>query len=205
MASTADPNMQYHFRYANQNHPLASLNNSFNSKDVKDLQLLKTKLMAANNSASKASIYYTPPEPQDEHLRHSQLNLQTSPIHINYINENLDHKKLDLLDFNVQPRAYLINTPTHLESPTTINNLASMDDTAAALNQLKITSEHPLGAGSIEDNHYAATMADKFAAIAGTSKSAAAVAAGIAAGNDGGSKQRHSAFYEGKWRLKMSS
>ncbi|KAM7351149.1 uncharacterized protein ACRADG_004114 isoform 1-T2 [Cochliomyia hominivorax] len=179
MASTADPNMQYHFRYSNQNHPLSSIHNSFNSKDVKDLHLLKTKLMAANNSASKASVYYTPPE-QDENLRHSQLNLQTSPIHINYINENLEHKKIDVLDFKMQPRAFLINTPTQLESPTTINNLASMDETVATLNQLKITADHPLGAGSIEDNHYAATMAEKFAPAAGTS----------------GNKQRHSAFYD---------
>ncbi|XP_037809936.1 LOW QUALITY PROTEIN: uncharacterized protein LOC119602467 [Lucilia sericata] len=176
MAATGDPHLHYHFRYANQNHPLSSIHNSFNSKDVKDLQLLKTKLMAANNSASKASIYYTPPEVEDN-LRHSQLNLQTSPIHINYINENLEHRNLD---FRMQPRAFLINTPMQLESPTTINNLASMDDTTTALNQLKITAEHPLGAGSIEDNHYAATMADKFAAASGSS-------------NNG--KQRHS-FYE---------
>lgn len=179
MAST-DPHQHYHFRYSNQNHPLSSLHNSFNSKDVKDLQLLKTKLMAANNSASKASIYYTPPEVEDN-LRYSQLNLQTSPIHINYINEYHEHNKLDLLDFKMEPRAFLFNSPLHLESPTTINNLASMDDTTAALNQLKITSEHPIMAGSIEDNHFAATVADKFATAVGSN-----------------SKQRHSAFYEGK-------
>ncbi|XP_065358009.1 uncharacterized protein LOC135952133 isoform X2 [Calliphora vicina] len=128
--------------------------------------------------ASKASIYYTPPEEEDS-LRHSQLNLQTSPIHINYINENLEHKKLEMLDFKMHPRSFLLNTPIHLESPTTINNLESMDDTTQALNQLKITAEHPIGAGSIEDNHYAATMADKFASASGSN-----------------SKQRHSSFYE---------
>lgn len=181
MAST-DPQMHYHFRYTNQNHPLSSIHNSFNSKDVKDLQLLKTKLMAANNSASKASIYYTPPD-EEHNLKDSQLNLQTSPIHINYINENLEQKKLDLLDFKMRPRALLINTPIQLESPTTINNLANMDDTAAVLDQLKITSDHPIGAGSIEDNHYAATMAEKFATTHAHSN---------------GRQQRHSTFYEGK-------
>lgn len=184
MAST-DPHLQhYNFRYNQNKHPLSSVHNSFNSKDVKDLQILKTKLMAANNSASKASIYYTPPEEEDS-LRYSHLNLQTSPIHINYINENLDHKKFELFDFKLQPpHGFLLNTPFQMESPTTTNNLAGgnmfglMDDTALTLNQLKITSEHPVGAGSIEDNHYAATMADKF----GPSSSS--------------KKQRHSAFYD---------
>lgn len=167
-----------HFRYNHHSHPVASMNISYDSKDVKDLQLLKTKLMAANNSASKASIYYTPPE--EDNCIHSQLNLQTSPIHINYINENLEHRKLDLLDLKMQPRAFLINTPLENESPTTINNLASMDDTIASLNQLKITSTHPLGPGSIEDNYYATTMADKFASTCNNNR------------------QRHSVFCDGE-------
>lgn len=180
LAATNDP----HHYQLNSSHSSA-LYPSFNSKDVKDLQRLKSKLMA-NSSTSKASIYYTPPE--EEELRRSQLNLQTSPIHINYIDENLDHRKFELEKFKFsQQQPFLINTPSQMqkeESPTTYNNLANnlnglTDETALTLCQLKITAEHPAGAGSIEDNHYAATMADKFL-------------------NDGGKLQRHSAYYEGE-------
>lgn len=187
---------------ASTNDPHLSSNNAslypstYNSKDVKDLQLLKSKLLA-NSSANKASICCAsgaPPPPlmAEEHnnKRRSQLNLQTSPIHINYINENLDHRKHELETFNLTQQPLLINTPIQRshddESPTTFNNLAHnlnvglTDDTALALCQLQITTGHPVGAGSIEDNHYAATMADKFAM------------------DGGGKAQRHSAFYEGR-------
>ncbi|XP_013103003.1 uncharacterized protein LOC106084085 [Stomoxys calcitrans] len=170
-----DPNQLNH-------HHVTALYPSFNSKDVKDLQKLKSKLMA-NSSTSKASIYYTPPE--EEHKR-SQLNLQTSPIHINYIDENLDHRKFELENFKFKQQPFLINTPSatqqHEESPTTYNNLANNlnglnDETTLALCQLKITADHPAGAGSIEDNHYAATLVEKFL--------------------PDGKMQRHSAYYEG--------
>ncbi|XP_061394811.1 uncharacterized protein LOC133330372 [Musca vetustissima] len=159
-----------------------------------NLQILKSKLLA-NCPSNKASICYAAApsqqklQEQDEHnKRRSQLNLQTSPIHINYINENVDHRRHELENFNLMTQQpLLINTPQRMsqddESPTTFNNLANnlniglTDDTALALCQLQITTDHPVGAGSIEDNHYAATMADKFQ-------------------TDGGKAQRHSAFYE---------
>ncbi|XP_075152144.1 uncharacterized protein LOC142226136 [Haematobia irritans] len=167
-----DPNQLSH-------HHVPCLYSAFNAKDVKDLQKLKSRLMA-NSSTSKASIYYTPPE--EEHRR-SQLNLQTSPIHINYINENLDHGKYELENFKFKPQPFLINSPSQFkeESPTTYNNLASnlndlTDETALALCHLKITADHPAGAGSIEDNHYVTTLVDKFL--------------------PDGKLQRHSAYYE---------
>lgn len=179
MAGNIDPNSLYHLHRHSCSNP-SSLHHSFNSKDVKDLQKLKSKLLA-NSSTSKASIYYTPPE--EELLRRSQLNLQTSPIHINYINENLDHRKFELENFKLNQHQFLINTPTQLldESPTTHNNLdgCARDDTAQALNQLKITPDQPVGSGSIEDNHYASTLADALMA-------------------SGGKRQRHSAYYEGE-------
>ncbi|XP_030383581.1 uncharacterized protein LOC115631076 [Scaptodrosophila lebanonensis] len=70
-----------------------------NSKDL-NIQKIKSRLVA-NNSASSASIYYTPPD--DDGRRLSQTCLQTSPIHINYIDENLDNQKLELHDFKLDP------------------------------------------------------------------------------------------------------
>ncbi|XP_073825374.1 uncharacterized protein [Musca autumnalis] len=193
-----DIDMYLKTKMASTNDPLqtASLfpSSTYNSKDVKDLQILKSKLLA-NSQANKASICYTtaagggPSLQEQEQNRRSQLNLQTSPIHINYINENLDHRKHELESFNLtQQQPFLINTPTQNmsredDSPTTFNNLANnlnvgmTDDTALTLCHLQITTDHPKGAGSIEDNHYAATMADKFHV-------------------EGGKAQRHSAFYE---------
>lgn len=145
---------------------------SFSSQEIQNLQQLKNKLIA-NNSASKASIYYTPPD-ENPDFPNSQLNLQTSPIHINYINENLDHRLCFAIENNpapshfhqnlkARPPQFLINTPNRLESPTTLSNMMEdnlrMDttaglnaDTAMQLSQLQITSEHPLGAGGIEDS-----------------------------------------------------
>ncbi|XP_037928264.1 uncharacterized protein LOC119662661 [Teleopsis dalmanni] len=127
------------------------LGDQFNPKDA-NLQKLKGKLMA-NNSASKASIYYTPPE---DDLRRSHLNLQTSPIHINYINENLDHKKFELNDFKLNTEL-LLNMPHRIDSASSNTQLSKADIT---LSQLKILEKHPAGTGSIEDNH-AAALVDK--------------------------------------------
>lgn len=109
-----------------------------NVKDV-NIQRLKSKLLS-QNSASKGSIYYTPPE--DEH-RHSDLNLQTSPIHINYINENIDP------DYR-QEETFILNTPN-----LNVFNEQTPLPAEVTLSQLKIFKEHPVGAGNIEDNNFA--------------------------------------------------
>lgn len=79
------------------------------------MQKIKSRLLAVNNSASKASVYYTPPD-QDDLLRGSQLQLQlqTSPIHINYIDENLDKQKFDLDDFKIDPQLLLFRASQQL-------------------------------------------------------------------------------------------
>ncbi|ALC39482.1 CG16974, partial [Drosophila busckii] len=88
----------------------------FKSQAEKELhiQKLKSRLLVANNSASKASIYYTPP---DDELNRSQLQMQMTPIHINYIDENMDQQKLELEDFKIDPALLLYNTPRLYVNP----------------------------------------------------------------------------------------
>ncbi|XP_017471438.1 PREDICTED: uncharacterized protein LOC108362800 isoform X1 [Rhagoletis zephyria] len=121
---------------------------------------LKSRLaVMALNSTSKASVYYTPPE---DELRRSHLQLQTSPIHINYIDENLDHKKFELNESKIG-REFLFNTPMMFAGygGSDGDGLTSLPKAEITLSQLKITDKHPAGAGSIEDNCYAATLADQ--------------------------------------------
>ncbi|XP_067623256.1 uncharacterized protein [Eurosta solidaginis] len=126
------------------------------------MKSLKSKLaVMALSSASKASVYYTPPE---DGLRRSQLQLQTSPIHINYINENLDHKKFNLNDTKVT-REFLLNTPLMVNSCIDGSGdgfYNSPTKPEFTLSQLKISDKHPLGAGSIEDNCYDASLAHAY-------------------------------------------
>ncbi|XP_053959616.1 uncharacterized protein LOC128864125 [Anastrepha ludens] len=142
----------------------SQLGDQFNPSAAK-VKSLKSKLaVMALNSASKASVYYTPPE---DELRCSHLQLQTSPIHINYINENLDHKKLDLNASKIS-REFLMNTPMMFAgcgSGSNGDGLTSLSKAEFTLSQLKISDKHPAGAGSIEDNCYAATLADKLVPI----------------------------------------
>uniref|UniRef100_A0A0A1XBJ4 Carboxypeptidase N subunit 2 n=1 Tax=Zeugodacus cucurbitae TaxID=28588 RepID=A0A0A1XBJ4_ZEUCU len=138
----------------------SQLGDQFNPSAAK-VKSLKSKLaVMALNSASKASVYYTPPEGD---LRRSSLQLQTSPIHINYINENLDHNKLDLNETKFG-REFLMNAPMMFGSfgdEIDGRGLTSLSRAEITLSQLKINDKHPAGAGSIEDNCYDATLANK--------------------------------------------
>uniref|UniRef100_A0A1A9W438 Ig-like domain-containing protein n=1 Tax=Glossina brevipalpis TaxID=37001 RepID=A0A1A9W438_9MUSC len=165
--ASSDQNHQKMLREQLNMIPLSVHHPSFNFKDIKELQKLKSKLMS-NNSASKASIYYTPPEEEPKYSH----NLQTSPIHINYINENLDHIRLELEDHKVNSQLLLLNTPTTLANTNMTFSIKgievdnfSVGATVPTLSQLNISSEHPAGAGSIEDNSYATSIIDKLAAV----------------------------------------
>ncbi|KAL9927864.1 uncharacterized protein ACN427_002933 [Glossina fuscipes fuscipes] len=165
--ASSDQNQQKMLQEQLNMIPLSVHHPSFNFKEIKELHKLKSKLMS-NNSASKASIYYTPPEEEPKYTQ----NLQTSPIHINYINENLDHIKLELEDHKVNSQLLLLNTPTTLENTNLTFSIKgvevdnfSLGATVPTLSQLNINSEHPVGAGSIEDNSYAASIIDKLAAV----------------------------------------
>lgn len=165
--ASSDQNQQKMLQEQLNMIPLSVHHPSFNFKEIKELHKLKSKLMS-NNSASKASIYYTPPEEEPKYTQ----NLQTSPIHINYINENLDHVKLELEDHKVNSQLLLLNTPTTLENTNLTFSIKgvevdnfSLGATLPTLSQLNINSEHPVGAGSIEDNSYAASIIDKLAAV----------------------------------------
>lgn len=109
------------------------------------MQKIKSRLLAVNNSASKASVYYTPPE-QDDLLRGSQLQLQlqTSPIHINYIDENLDKQKFELDDFKIDPQLLLFRASQQLY----IN-----PEGASCSSQAAAVLAAPSLACSIEDNN----------------------------------------------------
>lgn len=110
------------------------------------IQKIKSRLMVADNSASKASLYYTPPE--DDLFHCSQLNLQTTPIHINYIDENLDHQKLELYDFKIDPQMLLFS-----KSELYVNPEGASSSQAAAMAAL-------LGC-SIEDNNQNAQLLEE--------------------------------------------
>ncbi|KAH8262855.1 hypothetical protein KR044_001012, partial [Drosophila immigrans] len=112
------------------------------------IQKIKSCLMAANNSASKASVYYTPPD--DDMLHSSHLHLQTTPIHINYIDENLDHQKFELHDFKMDPQLLLFNTSRLYVNP---EGASSSQQAAAAM------AAASLLARSIEDNNQDQLMA----------------------------------------------
>lgn len=109
------------------------------------IQKIKSRMMVANISASKASVYYTPP---DEDLLHgSHLHLQTTPIHINYIDENLDHQKWELHDFKMDPQLLLFNTSRLYVNP---EGASSSQAAAAACAAMAASSSL---ACSIEDNN----------------------------------------------------
>ncbi|KAH8262126.1 hypothetical protein KR038_000226 [Drosophila bunnanda] len=98
----------------------------------KELNIQKIKgRLSANYSASKASIYYTPPE--DDLLHCSHLNLQTSPIHINYIDENLDQQKQLERDFKMEPQLLLYNTPMLYLNPEGASSSGQAAAMAAAI------------------------------------------------------------------------
>ncbi|EDW03731.1 uncharacterized protein LOC6562019 [Drosophila grimshawi] len=120
----------------------------FKGKMEKELhiQKIKSRLMAANNSASKASVYYTPPE--DDLFQCSHLHMQTSPIHINYIDENLDHQKLELHDFKMDPQLLFFSKSLVYVNPEG----ASSSQAAAAA---------ALAACSIEDNNQNAQLSEE--------------------------------------------
>lgn len=117
----------------------------YTAKDLKELRKLKFELLA-QNSTSKASVYYTPPELQadDDYIvagataaaaagdsdircteyhknvmatmgqyrrRASPNNLQISPIHINYINENFSQPTDEFDYLRITPQ-FLLNTNT---------------------------------------------------------------------------------------------
>lgn len=111
------------------------------SKEL-NIQKIKARL-SANYSASKASIYYTPPD--EDLLRCSNLNLQTSPIHINYIDENLDQQKQLEHDFKMDPHLLLYNTPQLYLNP---EGASSSGQAAAMAAVLALTQ-----GVSIEDNN----------------------------------------------------
>lgn len=114
------------------------------SKEL-SIQKIKGRLSSANYSASKASLYYTPPE--DDLLHCSNLNLQTSPIHINYIDENLDQQKQLERDFKMEPALLLYNTPMLYMNPEGASSSGQAAAMAAAL---------ALAQGiSVEDNNQA--------------------------------------------------
>ncbi|XP_051858267.1 uncharacterized protein LOC117563323 isoform X1 [Drosophila albomicans] len=106
------------------------------------IQKIKSCLMAANNSASKTSVYYTPPD--DNALHSSHLHLQTTPIHINYIDENLDRQKFELNDFKMDPQLLLFNSSRLYVNP---EGASSSQQAAAAM------AAASLLACSIEDNN----------------------------------------------------
>lgn len=112
------------------------------------MQKIKSRLLAVNNSASKASVYYTPPD-QEEMLHGSrlQLQLQTSPIHINYIDENLDQKKFELDDFKIDPQLLLFRTSQQLY----VNPEGACSSSQAAAEAAMAAA--PSLACSIEDNN----------------------------------------------------
>lgn len=112
------------------------------------MQKIKSRLLAVNNSASKASVYYTPPD-QEEMLHGSrlQLQLQTSPIHINYIDENLDQKKFELDDFKIDPQLLLFRTSQQLY----VNPEGASSSSQAAAEAAMAAA--PSLACSIEDNN----------------------------------------------------
>ncbi|CAD6999157.1 unnamed protein product [Ceratitis capitata] len=150
----------------------SQLGDQFNPSAAKVKSLRSKLAVMALNSASKASVYYTPPENE---IRRSQLQLQTSPIHINYINENMDHKKLELNETKIG-NEFLMNTPMMFGSCSGGYGyggggggdgigLTSLSKAEITLSQLKITDKHPEGAGSIEDNCFAATLADNLVPI----------------------------------------
>lgn len=112
-----------------------------NSKEL-HIQKIKARL-SANYSASKASLYYTPPE--DDLLHSSQLNLQNSPIHINYIDENLDQQKQLEHDFKMEPQLLLYNASMLYMNPEG----ASSSGQAAALAAAGALSQFI----SVEDNN----------------------------------------------------
>ncbi|XP_017075471.2 LOW QUALITY PROTEIN: uncharacterized protein LOC108110767 [Drosophila eugracilis] len=98
----------------------------------KELHIQKIKArLSANYSASKASIYYTPPD--DDLLHSSQLNLQTSPIHINYIDENLDQQKQLEHDFKMEPQLLLYNAPLLYLNPEGASSSGQAAAMAAAV------------------------------------------------------------------------
>ncbi|KAH8413086.1 hypothetical protein KR009_007868 [Drosophila setifemur] len=98
----------------------------------KELTIQKIKArLSANYSASKASIYYTPPE--DDLMHPSQLNLQTSPIHINYIDENLDQQKQLEHAFKMDPHLLLFNPPQLYLNPEGASSSHQAAAMAAAL------------------------------------------------------------------------
>ncbi|XP_034474382.1 uncharacterized protein LOC117781686 isoform X2 [Drosophila innubila] len=109
------------------------------------IQKIKSRLMVANISASKASVYYTPPD--DDLLHGSHLHLQTTPIHINYIDENLDHQKLELHDFKMDPQLLLFNA-----SRLYVNPEGASSSQAAAAAAAAMAAASSL-ACSIEDNN----------------------------------------------------
>ncbi|SPP82049.1 uncharacterized protein LOC117584353 isoform X1 [Drosophila guanche] len=107
----------------------------------RELSIQKIKLrLAANNAASRASIYYTPPD-DDDLLRLSHLNLQHTPIHINYIDENLDQQKQLEHDFKMDPHLLLFDASRLYLNPEG----ASSSGQAAALALAQCSS--------IEDNN----------------------------------------------------
>nr|XP_016932706.1 uncharacterized protein LOC108011958 [Drosophila suzukii] len=98
----------------------------------KELHIQKIKArLSANYSASKASIYYTPPDVDMMHS--SQLNLQTSPIHINYIDENLDQQKQLEHDFKMEPQLLLYNAPLLYLNPEGASSSGHAAAVAAAV------------------------------------------------------------------------
>jgi len=98
----------------------------------KELHIQKIKArLSANYSASKASIYYTPPDV--DMLHSSQLNLQTSPIHINYIDENLDQQKQLEHDFKMEPQLLLYNAPLLYLNPEGASSSGHAAAVAAAV------------------------------------------------------------------------
>ncbi|XP_016984357.1 uncharacterized protein LOC108048315 [Drosophila rhopaloa] len=110
----------------------------------KELHIQKIKArLSTNYSASKASIYYTPPD--DDLLHCSQLNLQTSPIHINYIDENLDQQKQLEHAFKMEPQLLLYNAPMLYLNPEG----ASSSGQAAAMAAAVALSQSI----SVEDNN----------------------------------------------------
>ncbi|EDW35147.1 GL24767 [Drosophila persimilis] len=109
-----------------------------------ELSIQKIKLhWAANNAASRASIYYTPPD--DDDLRLSHLNLQHTPIHINYIDENLDQQKQLEHDFKMDPHLLLFDASRLYLNPEGASSSGQAAAMAAALALAQCSS--------VEDNN----------------------------------------------------
>lgn len=107
----------------------------YSAKDLRELRKLKLELLA-KNSTSKASVYYTPPELQvdddysedDAEARYqnvmattgqyrrqmSSKNLQISPIHINYINDNFSQPTDEFDYLKIKPQFLLNATPASI-------------------------------------------------------------------------------------------